>query len=152
MMTIGSAPHGTADSAAFRSWPVCGSHVRDRPWQRHEAAVHDGWLVPVVPVISGIPPLPKAQQVTALACPSGAMYLGEVLICQRGNLPDVKRAWPWLAGGVLAIGIGLTVWFTAFVLIPAGVVLIAVGITRLMRSETSASQRLNRKHPRRHTG
>jgi hypothetical protein len=71
------------------------------------------------------------------------MYLGEVLICQRGTLPEVKSAWPWLAGGVLAIGIGLAVWFTAFVLVPAGVVLIVVGITKLMRSETSASQRSN---------
>jgi hypothetical protein len=69
------------------------------------------------------------------------MYLGEVFICQRGNLLEVKSAWPWLAGGVLAIGIGLAVWFTAFVLVPAGVVLVAVGITKLMRSETSASQR-----------
>jgi hypothetical protein len=55
------------------------------------------------------------------------------------TLPPVKSAWPWLVGGVLAIGIGLAVWFMAFVLVPAGVVLIVVGITKLMRSGTSAS-------------
>lgn len=57
--------------------------------------------------------------------------------------PEVKSAWPWLAGGASAIGIGLAIWFTAFVLVPAGVVLFVVGITKLMRSETSASQRPN---------
>jgi hypothetical protein len=41
------------------------------------------------------------------------------------------------------MGIGLAVWFTAFVFVPAGVVLIAVGITKLMRSGTSASSRSN---------
>jgi hypothetical protein len=55
----------------------------------------------------------------------------------------VKSAWPWLASGVLAIGIGLAVWFTAFVLVPVGAVIVVVGIMRLVRSRTAASPRSN---------
>jgi hypothetical protein len=55
----------------------------------------------------------------------------------------VKTGWPWLAGGVLAIGVGLAVWWTAFILVPAGAVSIAVGITKLVRNRTAASPRSN---------
>jgi hypothetical protein len=55
----------------------------------------------------------------------------------------VKGAWPWLASGVLAIGIGLAVWFTAFVLVHVGAVIVVVGIMKLVRSRTAASPRSN---------
>jgi len=41
--------------------------------------------------------------------------------------------WQWLLGGVVAIGIGLAVWPTTFILVPAGVVLVAVGVMKLVR-------------------
>lgn len=47
--------------------------------------------------------------------------------------------WRWLVSGAVAIGVGLAVWFTAFVLVPAGVVLIAVGITKLIGGGTSGA-------------
>jgi hypothetical protein len=62
---------------------------------------------------------------------------------QREYPSLVKGAWPWLASGVLAIGIGLAVWFTAFVLVPVGAVIVVVGIMRLVRSRTAASPRSN---------
>jgi divalent metal cation (Fe/Co/Zn/Cd) transporter len=62
---------------------------------------------------------------------------------QREYSSHMKNAWPWLAGGLLAIGIGLAVWFTAFVLVPAGAVMIAVGIMKLARSRTAASPHSN---------
>jgi hypothetical protein len=45
----------------------------------------------------------------------------------------VDLAWRWLVGGVIAIVVGLAVWWTAFILIPAGVVLLVVGITKSVR-------------------
>jgi hypothetical protein len=39
-------------------------------------------------------------------------------------------AWRWFAWSVAAIGIGLTLWWTAFVLVPAGAVMIIIGIVR----------------------
>lgn len=39
----------------------------------------------------------------------------------------------WILGGLLAIVIGLAVWATTFVLVPAGVVLLAIGVVRLVR-------------------
>lgn len=48
-------------------------------------------------------------------------------------------AWRWLVSGVVAIGVGLAVWFTAYLLVPGGVVLIAAGITKLIRSGTSGT-------------
>jgi hypothetical protein len=53
----------------------------------------------------------------------------------------VKVAWPWLAGGVLAIGVGVAVWWTAFILVPGGALPIAVGLIKLVRSRTGASSR-----------
>jgi hypothetical protein len=58
---------------------------------------------------------------------------------QREYLSSVKVAWPRLAGGVLAIGVGLVVWWTAFILIPGGAVSIAVGIIKSVRSRTAGS-------------
>lgn len=50
-------------------------------------------------------------------------------------------AWRWLVGGVVAIGVGLTVWWTAFVLVPVGVVLLVIGITKSVRSTLPARSR-----------
>ena len=46
----------------------------------------------------------------------------------------VDVAWRWLVSGVVAISVGLAVWWTAFVLIPVGVVLVVIGMTKLVRS------------------
>ena len=51
----------------------------------------------------------------------------------------VSAAWPWLVGGVLAIGVGLAIWATTFVLVPAGVVLISIGIMKWIRSRPAVA-------------
>jgi hypothetical protein len=53
----------------------------------------------------------------------------------------VKIAWRWLACGLFAIGVGLAVWWTAFILVPIGAVSIVVGIIRSVRNRTAASKR-----------
>lgn len=53
----------------------------------------------------------------------------------------VDVAWRWLVGGVLAIGVGLAVWPTTFILVPAGVVLAAIGVTKWVRSIRAAHAR-----------
>ena len=45
----------------------------------------------------------------------------------------MKGAWQWIVGGAVGIAIGLTVWETAFILVPAGVVLILVGVVKSVR-------------------
>ena len=68
--------------------------------------------------------------------------LRERLDAARASYVDaVDLAWRWLVGGVVAIGVGLTVWWTAFVLIPVGVVLLAIGMTKSVRSSLRASSR-----------
>jgi hypothetical protein len=46
----------------------------------------------------------------------------------------VDVAWRWIVSGVLAIGVGLVVWPTTFILVPAGVVFVAIGVTKWVRS------------------
>ena len=55
----------------------------------------------------------------------------------------MKVAWPWLAGGVLAVGVGLAVWWTALILVPGGALSIAVGLIKWVRSRTHRLQRSN---------
>jgi hypothetical protein len=50
-------------------------------------------------------------------------------------------AWRWLVTGVLAIGVGLGVWPTTFILVPAGIVLAAIGVTKWVRSIRAAHSR-----------
>jgi hypothetical protein len=45
----------------------------------------------------------------------------------------VDLAWRWLIGGGVAIAVGLTVWWTAFILVPVGVVLLIIGMTKSVR-------------------
>ena len=40
----------------------------------------------------------------------------------------------WILGGAALIGIGLAVWFTAFVLAPLGAIFIVVGIVKAIRA------------------
>jgi hypothetical protein len=51
-------------------------------------------------------------------------------------------AWRWLAGGVVAIVVGLAVWWTAFILVPAGVVLLVIGTTKSLRPADSARRQI----------
>jgi hypothetical protein len=53
----------------------------------------------------------------------------------------VDVAWRWLVSGVLAIGVGLAVWPTTFILVPAGIVLAAIGVTKWVRSIRAAHAR-----------
>jgi len=46
----------------------------------------------------------------------------------------VDVAWRWIVSGVLAIGVGLAVWPTTFILVPAGVVFVTIGVTKWVRS------------------
>jgi hypothetical protein len=52
---------------------------------------------------------------------------------REGYVDPVDRAWGWLVGGLIAIVVGLAVWWTAFILVPAGAVLLVVGITKSVR-------------------
>jgi hypothetical protein len=45
----------------------------------------------------------------------------------------MRHTWSWIAWGVIAIGVGLTIWYTAFVLVPVGLILIAVGTAKSLR-------------------
>jgi len=45
----------------------------------------------------------------------------------------VDVAWRWLAGGVIGVVIGLAVWWTAFILVPAGVVMLVIGMIKSVR-------------------
>jgi hypothetical protein len=49
--------------------------------------------------------------------------------------PDHSDVWIWLFGGVLAIAVGLTVWPLAFLAVPGGLVLIAVGAGSMAQAE-----------------
>jgi hypothetical protein len=49
----------------------------------------------------------------------------------------MKVAWPWVVGGLLVIGVGLYLWYTTFILVPAGVVMIGVGATKFVRARRS---------------
>jgi hypothetical protein len=46
----------------------------------------------------------------------------------------VDVAWRWIVTGLLAIGIGLAVWPTTFILVPGGVVFVVIGVTMWVRS------------------
>ena len=39
----------------------------------------------------------------------------------------------WFIAGAVAIGVGLLVWWTAFVLVPVGVLLMSFGVLRAIR-------------------
>jgi hypothetical protein len=54
---------------------------------------------------------------------------------------DVSVAWRWLVVGGLAIGVGLAVWWTTFILVPVGVVLVGVGVTKWVRSRRALTRR-----------
>ena len=41
--------------------------------------------------------------------------------------------WRWFIAGAVAIGLGLLVWWTAFVLVPVGVLLMSFGVLRAIR-------------------
>ena len=45
----------------------------------------------------------------------------------------MRHTWRWIAGGVIAIGVGLTIWETAFVLVPLGLILIGVSTVKALR-------------------
>jgi hypothetical protein len=60
---------------------------------------------------------------------------------RNANVGSVRAAWRWLGGGVLAIAIGLAAWWTTFILVPVGVMLIAIGATKLVRSMSGHASR-----------
>ena len=43
------------------------------------------------------------------------------------------KQWRWFLGGLAAIGIGLAVWPTTFILVPVGVISLFVGVVRSIR-------------------
>jgi hypothetical protein len=53
----------------------------------------------------------------------------------------VEVAWRWILSGVLGIGVGLAVWPTTFILVPAGAVLVAIGVMKWVRSIRAAHAR-----------
>jgi hypothetical protein len=59
----------------------------------------------------------------------------------RGYRRGVRVAWRWLVVGALAISVGLAVWWTTFIFVPAGVVLVGVGATKWARSSRAFTRR-----------
>jgi hypothetical protein len=53
----------------------------------------------------------------------------------------VRIAWRWLVVGALAIGVSVAVWWTTFILFPAGVLLVGVGATKWVRSSRALTRR-----------
>ena len=53
--------------------------------------------------------------------------------------------WVWFLGAGAAIALGAVLWFTAFILWPASVVLIIVGVSKLLREGRPATSPT---HPR----
>lgn len=50
----------------------------------------------------------------------------------RGNIGGMESV-AWIVAGAILMAIGLAIWFTAFVLVPLGVVFIIVGIVSAVR-------------------
>jgi len=50
----------------------------------------------------------------------------------------VDMAWRLLVSGVVVISVGLAIWWTAFVLVPVGVVLLVIGMTKSVRATLGA--------------
>jgi hypothetical protein len=50
----------------------------------------------------------------------------------------VDVTWRWLVIGVVAISVGLVVCWTAFVLVPIGVLLLVIGTTNSVRTTMRA--------------
>jgi len=44
-----------------------------------------------------------------------------------------QAAWPWFVGGAVAILVGLALWWTTFVLVPAGLGMLVVGVVLAIR-------------------
>lgn len=53
----------------------------------------------------------------------------------------VDVAWRWILSGVFAIGVGLAVWPTTFILVPAGAALVAIGVMKWVRRIRAAHAR-----------
>jgi hypothetical protein len=51
------------------------------------------------------------------------------------------RNWPWIASGVALISIGLALWYTTFVALPAGVILISIGLVKVVRGRHGSESR-----------
>jgi hypothetical protein len=47
--------------------------------------------------------------------------------------------WGWFLGAAVAVLLGAVLWYTAFILWPAGIVMIAIGVVKLMRGRRPAS-------------
>jgi hypothetical protein len=58
-----------------------------------------------------------------------------------GYRRGVRVAWRWLVVGTLATGVGLAVWWTTFILVPTGIVLVGVGATKWVRSSRALTRR-----------
>ena len=94
-------------------------------------------------------PWPRARAVHPAAAPREPAPHVEPAVSRRGTraaptmpyVDPVDIAWRWLVSGVVAIGVGLAVWWTAFVLVPVGVVLLVIGMTKSVRSTLRARSR-----------
>ena len=53
----------------------------------------------------------------------------------------VDVAWRWLVSGVVAISVGMAIWWTAFVLVPMGVGVLVMGMTKSVQSPLRARSR-----------
>jgi hypothetical protein len=50
----------------------------------------------------------------------------------------VVRNWRWIASGVALISLGLVLWYTTFVAVPAGLILITIGLVKVVRRRNGA--------------
>ena len=91
------------------------------------------------PSTAGYPKAGPARSGLEQAVPIGSVYgLRNVVRgsrwCESDHVDLVDVAWRWLLGGLVAVVVGLAIWWTAFIFVPAGVVLLIIGTTRSVRA------------------
>jgi hypothetical protein len=96
---------------------------------------------------------PDPRRSMPMPRPPGSVPIGERPRRQGGPAEELQPlldmpyvgavdvTWRWLVSGVVAISVGLAVWWTAFVLVPVGFVLLVIGMTKSVRSTWCARSR-----------
>ena len=64
------------------------------------------------------------------------------MTCLDSLGPWTHVAWVvgWILGGVIFIALGLAIWWTAFVLVPLGVIFIILGIVTAVKARKAAAK------------
>ena len=87
---------------------------------------------------------PRVKKVPGQPVYAQGAFLGGPRWCERDYVDLVDVAWRWLVGGLAAVIIGLAVWWSAFIFVPAGVVLLIIGTAKSVRPVRRRSVRSRR--------